>query len=111
MALAIKEVGIYEGPAYMENSEDGPIAVWDCFAAVLAADGREFRHLVPFRHRSDERLARLVSRIEATGVIDPDLWYEEVRMPLEEKWALMGQQEDEVRRGLRSEDDLYHGIP
>jgi len=110
--VQVQTVAIYEGPAYYENTEDGPIAVWDCFAAVTTPDGKDFRHFLPFRSRRDYRLEGLVARIEAAGVIDTDRWVEmEPPMPLEVRWALMAQQEDEVRHGFRSEDDMYHGIP
>ena len=111
--IKIASVCIGEGPTYLEINEDNERReVWDCFAAATTADGRDFVHLVPFRHRTDERLARLVARIDAARVIDTDHWVElEPRTSLEDRWDMMAQQEDEVRHGLRSEDDMYHGIP
>jgi len=110
--IEIASVCVGEGPTYVEQAEDGPRAVWDCFAAATTADGRDFVHLVPFRHRTDGRLERLVARIDAVRVIDTAHWVElEPRTSLEERWGMMAQQENEVRWGIRSEDDMYHGIP
>jgi len=110
--VAVGNVGIYEGPSYMENTEDGSAAVFDCYAAVTTTDGRDFCHLVPFRSKRDERLARLVARVEAAAEIDTDHW---ALLPppssLEDRFAMYAMQEEEVRRGLRSEDELYDGIP
>lgn len=110
--VQVQIAAIYEGPAYYENTEDGQIEVYDCFAGVTTADGKDFRHYLPFRSRRDYRLEELVARIEAAGAIDTDHWVElEAPTSLEERWALIAQQEDEVRRGFRSEEDLYHGVP
>lgn len=110
--IEIASVCVGEGPTYMEDAEDGPRAVYDCFAAATTTDGREFVHLVPFRHRTNYRLERLVARIDAVRVIDTDHWAElPPRTSLEARWAMYAEQENEVRQGLRSEDDMYHGIP
>jgi hypothetical protein len=94
----------------MEDSEDGRVGVFDCYASVTTSDGRDFCHLVPFRQRW--RAENLVARIQVAGVIDTDHWVEMPKaMPLEERFALYAEREQEARWGLRSEDDLYDGIP
>ena len=102
-------VGVYSGPAYMENTEDGPMGVFDCHAYVTTPDGKELVHEVPFRQRY---LAdRFAERVRAAGVIDPAHWHElPPRISLEERFAMYAQAEGEARMGLRGEDDLYHGI-
>jgi hypothetical protein len=109
--VAVNSVGIYAGPLYVEHTEDGPASVCDYFAAATTSDGRDFQHLVPFSHRGDVRLQRLVARIEAAKVIDTDHWFEMERTSLEDRLAQYALCEAEARLGLRSEDHLYDGVP
>ena len=53
MRVAIKEAFVYEGPVYLENTEDGPMTTCDFYAATVDSDGQEYIHLVPHRHRHE----------------------------------------------------------
>lgn len=108
--VAIQSVDVFEGPAYETVTEDGPAAVWDCYAWATLADGTEYCHVTPFRQR--HRAADLVAKIEAAGSIDLAYWVEQdPPMSLEERWGLYAEREQEVRFCMRSEDEMYHGIP
>src|ERR1043165_8882014 len=104
--VLVNSVNIYAGEAYPENTEDGPVNVFDHFAAVEAADGKVYRHLVPFRFRQDAGLLRLIARIEAKRVIETDHWVEfPPRLSLEERFDLYAQREHMVRHGFLAEED------
>ena len=108
MRVAVTEVSIYAGPAYMVNTEDGPMATCDFYAAAIGADGQEYIHLVP--HDRRHAAQRLVDRVTAAGVIDTDHWHQPERTSLEERFAMYAEAEAEMRMGHRPEND-YHGIP
>jgi hypothetical protein len=110
--VRILEVGVAESLAYEIATEDGPGTTWHLYLRARAEDGREFAHPEAFWRSRAAAAERLAARVRARGSIDPEVWNElEPEMPLEERWALMGRQEHEVRLGLRAEADLYHGIP
>jgi hypothetical protein len=103
--------GVYQGPAYMVDTEDGPQGVFDSFAGVTTVGGKEWRHHRPFASPRDQRLLDLVAAVGRRGYIDPDQWVElEPVTPLEERWAMAAEAEDEMRHGIRAEND-YHGVP
>jgi hypothetical protein len=105
------QAGIYQGPAYLIDTEDGPQGVFDSFVGVVTQDGREWHHYLPFRSSRDGTLIDLVARVQAAGVIDTDHWVElEPRTSLEERLAMAAEAEHEMCLGLRAEDD-YHGVP
>lgn len=108
MRVAIKEAFVYEGPVYLENTEDGPMTTCDFYAATVDSDGQEYIHLVPHRHRHEA--GRLVERVTAAGVIETDHWAQPERSSLEERFAMYAEAEAEMRLGYRAEND-YHGIP
>lgn len=102
-------VTVFAGPLYQVSTEDGPSAACDYFVGVTV-NGVEFVHPMSFRGKYEARV-RLANRVKATGNIDPDCWTRMAPSPsLEDKFALYAEREDEVRHGLRSEADMYHGI-
>lgn len=112
MALVrIQDVTVFGGPAYVVNSEDGPVTTCDYYVGVTVEGGREFQHPRSFR-RPYHAETQLAERVRDRGSIETEYWQElPPRMPLEERWALYAEREEEVRMGLRSEDDMFHGIP
>lgn len=106
---AFNSIGIVEGPAYMEDSEDGPMETSNYYIGICVGD-KEFRNHRPYRHRQDAE--NFLKVIETVGLVNLAYWTElEPRMSLEEKFSLYAQREVEVRHGFRSEEDIYHGIP
>lgn len=111
MNLYIRSTGVYEGPSYMTNTEDGPQEVFDSFAGVTTVDGKEWRHHLPFHSSRDYRLLQLVDTIGQRGFINTDHWVElEPATSLEDRLAMAAEAEDEMRHGLREDND-YHGVP
>lgn len=109
------EVGVYEGPLYEEAADDcgddgrGKNIRFDYYVEVIVAGGKTYRLPHPYRFR--DYATRKVTFVQARGVINLDLWIEVEVMSLEERFALCAENENEVRLGYRSEEDLYHGIP
>jgi hypothetical protein len=104
-------VEVFEGPAYMEMTEDGPQATWNVQVA-LGAGGKEYV-LRDFSRRPARRIEAdaLAEKIKARGSVDLSLWVElEPRPSLEERFAMYAEREDEVRHGFRPEADMYHGL-
>jgi hypothetical protein len=104
-------VGVVEGPAFMEATEEGPMPTWN--VQVGCEVGGKQYVLAGFVRRPARRLEaeRLVGRIDADGTVDLSLWDEVPPRPsLEERFAIYAQNEDEVRHGFRPEADLYHGV-
>ena len=112
MKLCIQGIpAVYQGPAYLADTEEGPQGVFDSFAGVTTVDGKDWHHYLPFRSSRDQRLLDLLAGIRAAGVIDTDHWVElEPVTSLEDRLAIYAEAEAEMRAGLRADND-YHDAP
>ena len=71
LAIDPASVGILEGPAFMEHTEDGPQATWFVQVGATSADGkRDFAHFHGFRPARRESAEELADKVRAAGVID-----------------------------------------
>jgi hypothetical protein len=108
---AIASAQIVEGRTYVIQTEDGPVSTWDLFVLVTDTEGGEWVHPKSFWRTRPLDADAFLAKVEARGYIDPTLWNkQEPQMSLEERFAIYAQNEEEVRWGLRSEEDLYHGV-
>ncbi|XAI96004.1 hypothetical protein [Microcystis phage Mwe-JY26] len=99
---------VIEGRTYVEQTEDGSVHRWDYFVGVTI-DGVDYVHPKAFRFR--QYAETFADKVFSRGSIDRDIWVQqEPEMSLEERWGLYAQREQEVRWGLRSEEDMYHGL-
>lgn len=109
------QIGVREGSLYKEAADDcgddggGFNIRFDYYVEVVVPSGKTFVLPHPYRFRAYAE--RKVGFVRARGAINLDLWDEVEVISLEERFALYAQNEDEVRHGYRSEEDLYHGVP
>ncbi len=91
----------YEGPAYEESTEDGPVARTSYFVGGRFADGVERTHIKAFRFRADAET--LAYRVNMAGVAETEYWFEGsawdgVRAEIEaaNEWLAMGANEADL---------------
>lgn len=107
----IRNAYVEEGPGYQVATEDGPDVTWDLHVIVETDLGRTFLHPRYFPRTRPDAAEALAARVRTAGSIDPELWVEIPERPsLEDRWDAYVMAENEMRMGLRAEND-YAGCP
>jgi len=93
--IELGSVTVGGGPAFVTNTEDGPVTTWDWFVQVAARDdGGRMATLTYKAGLAKDVATRLANRVEAAGMIDPAFW------TLTDPWeSVMGDRSMEVRFG------------
>ena len=90
-----EDLSIVAGPAYEQQSEDGPIAVYDWF--IVYRDRQEGALTWKESFQRDYQTKEILEQIVAQGSIDPEKWdkgdpwfFYHKGKPLKERWAPFG---------------------